>query len=112
MFFFDWADMPLLAAKMCLYLSKDPNDMFQFSANRLFELFALTFFATRNCFYNFVVYSIIKDLEYSPANFVCEVLLVMLVILQTYWMYLIAVAARKQKESGGNVVDDVREKDE
>jgi hypothetical protein len=111
MFFFDWADIPLLAAKLFKYLSKDPNDMYQFTANRLFELFAVAFFATRNCFYNFVVYRVITDLPVNTTNRIVEFLLLTLVGLQTYWMYLIVVAVQRQKQRGGNV-EDVREKDD
>jgi len=111
MFFFDWADIPLLAAKLFKYLSKDPNDFFQYTANRLFELFAVDFFITRVCFYNFVVYRVITDLPVNPTNRFIEFLLLTLVGLQTYWMYLIIVAVKRQKKSGGNV-EDVREKDE
>ena len=111
MFFFDWADIPLLSAKLFKYLSKDPNDSFQFAANRLFELFAVTFFATRNCFYSFVVYRVLVDLSSSAADMCCKVLVVALVGLQTYWLYLIVMVVKRQQKQGGNV-NDVREKDQ
>ena len=111
MFFFDWGDIPLLSAKLFKYLSKDPNDLFQFAANRLFEAFAVCFFLTRNCFFNYVVYAVICDLEVTIVNVYCEVLLVALVGLQTYWMFLIIQAVQRQKENGG-VAEDVREKDD
>jgi len=111
MFFFDWGDLPLLSAKLFKYLSKDPNDLFQFAANRLFELFAVCFFLTRNGFFNYVVYAAIRDLENGFASGTCKVLLVALVGLQTYWFFLIIQAVQRQKQNGG-VVDDVREKDD
>jgi len=111
MFFFDWADIPLLSAKLFKYLSKDPNDFCQFAANRLFETFAVCFFLTRNCFFNYVVYCVIRDLEVTFVSIYCEVLLVALVILQTYWMYLVVKAVQRQQQNGG-VAEDVREKDD
>jgi TLC domain len=111
MFFFDWGDIPLLSAKLFKYLSKDPKDMYQWIANRLFELFAVTFFVTRVCCFNFVVTRVIIDLPVNTTNRIVEFLLLTLVGLQTYWMYLIVVAVQRQKKSGGNV-EDVREKDE
>lgn len=111
MFFFDWADIPLLSAKLFKYLSKDPNDFCQYAANRLFEAFAVCFFLTRNCFYNYVVYCVISDLDVTFVNIYCEVLLVALVVLQTYWMYLVVKAVQRQQKNGG-VAEDVREKED
>ena len=111
MFFFDWADIPLLMAKLFKYLSKDPQDMYQFTANRLFEIFAVVFFATRLCCFNFVVYRVITDLPINMTNRFIEFLLLTLVALQTYWMYLILAVVKRQRDNGGNA-EDVREKDE
>jgi hypothetical protein len=111
MFFFDWADIPLLAAKLCKYLSKDPQDMLQFVANRLFEAFAVCFISTRNGFFNYVAYGFICDLPAGPGNYFCKFLLIALAILQTYWMYLIVKAVQRQRENDG-VVEDVREKED
>lgn len=110
MFFFDWADIPLLAAKLFKYLSKHPRDLFQFCANRLFEAFALCFLLTRNVYYNYVVYAALADLEANFVNRSCQALLIMLVGLQTYWLYLIFKAVERQQRRGGNI-EDVREKD-
>ena len=101
MFFFDWADIPLLIAKLCKYLSKDPNDAFQFTANRFFECFGVLFFLTRNLYYNYVVYAAWMDLTNAMVNRVCQYLLLLLVGLQTYWLYLIIRALIRQKENGG-----------
>jgi len=111
MFFFDWADIPLLAAKIFKYLSKDPKDLFQFIANRLFEVFALCFLLTRNLYYNYVVYAALADMEVDFINRSCQSLLIMLVVLQTYWLFLIVKAVGRQQQSGGNV-EDVREKED
>jgi ceramide synthetase len=109
MFFFDWADIPLLSAKICKYLSKHQDDAFQFVANRLFETFAVTFFLTRNCYFNYVVYSFWMDMNSDWANRGCLYLLVLLVGLQTYWLYLIVMAVIRQHENGG-VAEDPRDK--
>lgn len=111
MFFFDWADIPLLSAKLCKYLSKDPKDMLQFVANRLFEAFAVCFFLTRNAYYNYVAYAAVCDMPSCPANTFCRVLLIALAGLQTYWMGLIVQAVIRQRANDG-VIEDVREKDD
>lgn len=106
MFFFDWADPPLLLAKALKYLSVHPTDAFQTAANRLFELFAVTFFASRNVIYNYVAYQVIVHLE---PNAVWErVGLLSLVALQTYWLVLIIQAAMRKSANDG-CVEDVRE---
>lgn len=110
MFFFDWADIPLLSAKACKYLSQDPSDTYQQVANRLFEVFAVLFFATRNCYFNYVVYCAWMDLSDAFVDQVCQWLLTVLVGLQTYWMYLIVKLAIKISENGG-VAEDSRDDD-
>lgn len=108
MFFFDWADIPLLFAKIAKYLSKDPTDNFQYMANRLFEAFAVLFFLTRNVYFSYVVYACCRDLTRGFVNRVCKFLLIILVVLQTYWFVLIVQAAIRQGKNGGRV-EDVRE---
>mmetsp|Transcript_40117 Transcript_40117/g.96870 ORF Transcript_40117/g.96870 Transcript_40117/m.96870 type:complete len:369 (+) Transcript_40117:62-1168(+) len=107
MFFFDWADIPLLAAKACKYLSDDTikNDPFQLIANRLFEVFAVTFFCTRNVWYNYIVYSAWKDLDGDVHSRFCRYMLLLLAGLQTYWLWLIISAVIRQKKSGGRLED-------
>mmetsp|Transcript_134296 Transcript_134296/g.199858 ORF Transcript_134296/g.199858 Transcript_134296/m.199858 type:complete len:333 (+) Transcript_134296:175-1173(+) len=105
MFFFDWADIPLLSAKICKYLSKSPDDLFQFTANRLFEFFAVLYFCTRNCYYNYVVYAAWADLSSDWVNRGCQYLLLLLVVLQTYWLILIIRVAIRQAENNGNAAD-------
>jgi hypothetical protein len=111
MFFFDWADIPLLSAKLCKYLSKDPKDTLQFVANRLFEAFAVCFISTRNGYYNYVAYAVVSDLPVCLENYYCKFLIIALAGLQTYWMYLIVKAVQRQHANDG-VVEDVREKDD
>jgi hypothetical protein len=105
MFFFDWADIPLLAAKACKYLSLSPKDPFQLVANRLFEVFAVTFFATRNVWYTYIVYSAWIDLAGDPHSRHCRYLLLLLAGLQTYWLGLIIQAVIRQKNNGGTIED-------
>ena len=111
MFFFDWADIPLLSAKLCKYLSKDPKDMLQFVANRFFEVFAVCFFLTRNAYFNYVAYAAVSDLPFNNANVFVRILLIALALLQTYWMGLIVKAVIRQHENDG-VIEDVREKED
>jgi ceramide synthetase len=108
MFFFDWADPPLLLAKSLKYLSRHPQDLYQTLANRLFEVFAVVFILTRNVLYNYVVYIGVRDLP--PWAWISRLLLVLLAVLQTYWLSLLVQAILRQKQNNG-VVEDMREKD-
>jgi hypothetical protein len=108
MFFFDWADPPLLLAKSLKYLSRHPQDLYQTLANRLFEVFAVVFILTRNVLYNYVVYIGVRDLP--PWAWISRLLLVLLAVLQTYWLGLLVQAILRQKQNNG-VVEDMREKD-
>jgi TLC domain len=110
MFFFDWADIPLLCAKACKYLSKDPRDFCQTLANRLFEIFAVLFFATRCVYFNYVVYATWMDLSSDWAHRFCKYLLLILVVLQTYWMSLIVKAVVRMSKNGG-IAEDARDTD-
>ena len=111
MSFFDWADIPLSIAKIFKYLSKSEADVFQWIANRWFEFFAVFFFLTRNCLYNYVVYAAWADLSDDWVNRGCQYLLILLVFLQTYWFALIIKVAVQQAENDGNA-DDIREIDD
>ena len=108
MFFFDWADLPLQSAKAFKYLSLDPKDFYNYVASRLFELFAITYFLTRNVMFNFVVYTAVKDLRASTSGQIGKTLLVMLAAIQTFWLTLLVKAVKKQIANGGNV-EDIRE---
>jgi hypothetical protein len=105
MFFFDWADLPLLYAKIVKFMSKSPDDIFQYTANRLFEVFTVVFFCTRNGYYNYVVYAAWADLSSDWVNRGCQYLLLLLVVLQTYWFVLLIKAAIRQAENNGNAAD-------
>jgi hypothetical protein len=106
MFFFDWADPPLLLAKSCKYLTQGDKDSYQWAANRLFEVFAFLFILTRNIMYNFVVFYPLRDMPRSAVPH--RILLVLLVLLQTHWCLLIIKAVQRQSKNEGRV-DDVRE---
>jgi hypothetical protein len=108
MFFFDWADLPLLSAKSCKYLSLSGDDTFQYIANRLFEIFAVVYTLTRSIMYNFVVYTALRDLPNDTPGNTARTLLVMLAALQTFWLTLLYKAVVKQIANGGNV-EDIRE---
>ena len=110
MSFFDWSDPPLLLAKCCKYLSTGPDDMYQFCANRLFEIFVVIFLITRNGLYNYVVYNAYRhgQVLLEARRTVCFTALVSLAALQTYWLLLIIKALSRRKQAGGNV-EDVRE---
>ena len=107
MFFFDWADPPLLLAKTCKYMSVHPTDAFQTAANRLFEVFAVTFFLSRNVIYNYVTFQFLKYLD-ARRDVWEHVFLLSLAALQTYWLALIVQAVVRQSANNGNV-EDVRE---
>lgn len=108
MFFFDWADLPLLSAKAFKYLSLDSKDFYNWIANRLFELFAITYFLTRNLMFNFVVFIALRDLSDKISGRIGKILLVMLAAIQTFWLTLLIKAIKKQIANGGNV-EDIRE---
>lgn len=108
MFFFDWADVPLQSAKAFKYMSIDPKDFYNYVANRLFELFAITYFLTRNLMFNFVVYTALRDLPTTLSGRIAKILLVMLAAVQTFWLTLLIKAVKKQVANGGNV-EDIRE---
>jgi hypothetical protein len=110
MFFFDWADIPLLCAKACKYLSKDPSDMCQTLANRLFEIFAVLFFATRCVYFNYVVFAAWMDLSNDWVDRSIRYLLLILVALQSYWMSLVVHAVVRMSKNGGTA-DDARDDD-
>lgn len=114
MFFFDYADPPLLIAKAMVYLSRKRMDMYQFMADRLFELFAVAFFVTRNIMFNYVAYVILaydhqltSSMPFRQVVFL-KSMIVVLVILMTFWLGLIIKAAIYQKSNRGNA-DDIRE---
>ena len=106
-FFLDWVDIVLTAAKLCKYMSFKRNDGWQFLADRLFEVFVVSFFITRNGILNYVAYACLVDFEHAPL----KALVLMLVGIMTYWLVLIIKAAIHQIFGDGSV-DDLRESDD
>ena len=107
MFFLDWVDIVLTAAKLCKYMSFRRNDGWQFLADRLFEVFVVSFFITRNGILNYVAYACLVDFENTPL----KALALMLVGLMTYWLVLIIKAVIHQLFGNGSF-DDLRESDD
>lgn len=101
------SDPFVLLAKTCRNLTCRPDDWFQFWANRFFEGFAVSFFLTRSVIYNYVTYKFISNLH--DGAHVEKLLLILLVLLQTYWLKLIVNAAIRSIQNGGNVGEDDRE---
>lgn len=108
MFFLDWVDIVLTAAKLLKYMSKARNDVFQILADRLFELFAVSFIVTRNGMLNYVAYVCLVDFE-NASLLKAQVLV--LVGLMTYWMVIILKHAIHQLFGDGSI-DDLRESDD
>ena len=96
----DPADVPLHTAKMFLYISgEDTKSWAYFIADRIFEVFAVTFFVTRLICYGYVVY-VAAECPWnactpyfaggaSPAAWTCVGLLVVLLGLQIFWMSML-----------------------
>jgi hypothetical protein len=88
--------------------------MYQFITDRLFEIFAVVFILTRNVLLSYVVYKawtakkFAEDEHDSVVRGTLLWLLLILVILMTYWLGLIVKAAVFQLQNRGNV-DDIRE---
>ena len=108
MFLLDPADIPLHFAKMCKYTG------LTFTADRLFELFALMWLVMRLMMYPYVCWSAHVERPMYTYNalperigtYLCDVLLV----LQFYWFSLLVKAAVKKMRTG--TLDDVRSDDE
>lgn len=113
----DPADVPLHVAKICKYIadaSRSHAKAWQFLADRLFEVFAVTFLVTRLILYGYVCWSAhIEAGRYflqGWAAWTCVALLETLLGLQVYWMFLILkVAVRLLMGEGA---DDCRSDDE
>lgn len=105
MFFMDWVDPIMLTAKLFKYVSRRKDDVYQIIADRLFELFAVTFVITRNGMLSYVVWICLRDSPESAV--VLKVFCVLLVLLQTFWFLLIVRVAWHQFRNNG-AVDDIR----
>jgi hypothetical protein len=104
MFFMDWVDPIMMLAKLLKYVSRRADDVSQITADRLFELFAVTFVITRNGILNYVVWICLRDFPASAV--VLKVFCVLLALLQTYWFGLILLVAMQQLRNDGTVDDN------
>lgn len=111
----DPADVPLHLAKLCKYIAEaSDRKIWQFIADRLFEVFAVLFFVTRIGLYGYVCWSTrIESKRYIPGSDVsniCEACLLVLLALQVYWFYLIIKVAVRL--ASGKGAEDPRSDDE
>jgi ceramide synthetase len=120
MLLLDFADVPLHMAKCCKYMtevkgtSRKRRAFWQFAADRLFELFALTFFITRLVMYGYVCWSAhVEASRYWPKGlpeWTCVACLHTLLGLQVYWFLLILKVVAKLFRGQG--AEDPRSSDE
>lgn len=115
MLLLDPADVPLHLAKLCKYTSEATGQqMWQFVANRLFELFAVVFFLSRLMGFGYVCWSAHVEtnryISKGPREWACLTLLSTLFALQCYWFLLIIQVAVKMMRGGNS--DDPRSDDE
>lgn len=115
----DPADVPLHMAKLCVYLAQAADGwrgVFQFFADRLFEVFAVTFFVTRLVMFGYTCWSAhIEATRYFPKylpEWTCVGLLYLLLVLQVYWFSLIARMALRLLLGNADGVSDLRSDDE
>lgn len=111
----DPGDVPLHLAKLCKYTAEaTQRQVWQFLADRLFEVFAVVFFVTRLCIFSYVCWSAhIEATRYFPKGlpeWTCVALLYTLLLLQMWWFLLIIKVALKILQ--GHAVDDPRSDDE
>jgi len=111
----DPADVPLHLAKLCKYTAETTKrGIWQFVADRLFELFAVMFFISRLVMYSYVCWSShIEHQAYGEHTFTsysCITLLYTLLALQMYWFGLIIKVAVKLAR--GQPGEDPRSEDE
>ena len=63
MFFFDWADPPMLIGKAFLYLSLEKDDVYQQIADACMAIFVVLFVSTRIFVFTWIVYVCLRDFE-------------------------------------------------
>jgi hypothetical protein len=109
MFFFDWADPPMLLAKAMVYLSLDANDVYQKIADMLMGVFVVSFVATRNIAFTAILYIAVRECPNTSELLVLKAMLLVLFGLMTFWLALIAKALHHQFFKNDGHVDDIRE---
>lgn len=117
----DPGDPPLHAAKMCKYMAGgDTSSWWQFAADRWLEVFAITFLLTRCGLYPYIVWSAVFEAKgyidhsqdpgaylgiYLLDELVAIALLVVLMILQFWWAWLLLKVVWKTLQTG-HAADD------
>lgn len=109
MLLMDPADVPLHCAKLCKYTADaNGSKAMMFVADRLFELFAVTFFVTRLALFGYVCWSAhIESGRYMPLTldvWMCIGMLYAVLVLQIMWFSLIVKLAIVIL-SGGDATD-------
>jgi len=117
---FDPADVPLHSAKICKYIAENCTRksgwarLWTFGADRLFEVFALVFFATRLVVFGYICGSAHVEASWffpkGVPEWTCVGLLHTLLLLQIFWFTLVIKVAMKLLR--GQSVEDVRSDDE
>jgi hypothetical protein len=110
MFFFDWADPPMMIGKAFLYLSLEAEDAYQTIADICMGVFVAVFIVTRNIIFTRIVYICFRDLPNTSHEVIAlKAMLLVLVGLMTFWFGLIAKTIYYQLFSNQGHVDDIRE---
>jgi ceramide synthetase len=114
MFLLDCADPPLHIAKQFKYCAVDMKSWPQFMADRFFELFAVSFIASRDIVFPYIWWSAMFEgrdyFTHDLGTHACNALLTILLLLQVYWTSLIFIAVYNQILKGG--IEDIRSDDE
>jgi hypothetical protein len=114
MFFFDWADPPMMIGKSFLYLSlNDPTttttDWYQWIADRCMEVFVVMFIVTRNIVFSYITWICFQTFPNDWPMIGLKGMLLVLVGLMTFWFCLILKIIHHQFFQNQGNVDDIRE---
>jgi hypothetical protein len=99
----------MLLAKAMVYLSLDANDVYQKIADILMGVFVVSFVATRNIAFTFILHIAVRDCPNTSELLVLKAMLLVLFGLMTFWLALIAKAVHHQFFKNDGHVDDIRE---
>jgi hypothetical protein len=112
MFFFDWADPPMLIGKAFLYLSLQADDVYQQIADIFMGIFVVLFVASRNVVFTGIVYICLRDFPNTNPVLALKAMLLVLVGLMTFWLWLIVKIICNQFFNNEGHVDDIREENQ
>jgi ceramide synthetase len=113
MFFFDWADPPMMIGKSFLYLSLDPTDFCQWIADRCIEVFVVVFIVTRNIVFSYITWICFQTFPNDSWPMIgLKGMLLVLVSLMTFWFCLILKIIHHQFFQNQGNVDDIRERED